>query len=113
MAVSKKMSKGFEKWLNSKVWKKATTEQLFEVAEEHRKDSNEIAPIDKGNLRRASRTIVRGRYVINEWYIAYAKVRYKKNYKNPASKRWASKAFKQNKRKYTKQLAINRVMKRG
>ena len=78
------------------------SKNVFKVGNLARTSSNKIAPLDTGKLRNSATVIKAPLSFKIVWTVVYARVRYRKNFKNPESTRWAKKDFKKNKDLYLK-----------
>lgn len=96
------LSPRIKRHLETSYYKPDIDATLFKVASEHRRISNsEFAPKDKRDLVRNSRTRAKGFAVVsNVWFVKYAEIRYKKNYKNPQTTKWAERCTSANKFKF-------------
>lgn len=98
MTVKGTKSANFDRNLNSQAMKQQIGRNTWAASEILKDTANSKAPIDKGDLRQDTTTKKQtgsgffSHFVT--WNVAYAAIRYVKNYKNPSTKRWIAKGFK-------------------
>jgi hypothetical protein len=85
---------------------KTQKQSVLTIANEHLKDSNNLAPIDKGTLRNSGKVLKTDKTMGRiGWGVAYAKRLWYEGSKT-APKKWGIVALKENKDKY-KKMYIN------
>lgn len=102
-----KKSKNFDRNLNSKQISKVGEKNTYAASEILKRESNKIAPLDKGPLR--DNVITKNRNNISNvlWAQPYSGIRYTVNKKNPQTRYWIRKGYK------AKQKTIQKRMKKG
>lgn len=105
MTTTSKKSKNFDRNLNSSAMIKQLDKNLEITVNLAGGNANQIAPLDKGNLRRSKKVVKLGigTWAVT-WDIVYATVRYFKNNLHPQTTKWAEKDAEKNKENYIKKI---------
>lgn len=103
--MSSKKSKDFDRNLNSPEMERQIKNNLYKASEILKDTSNQIAPIDTGQLRSNVDTNNRGLESNVIWQQPYAGKVYEKNKKNPQTTKWIEKGY--NKKRNT----LERIMR--
>lgn len=103
--MSSKKSKDFDRNLDSRAMNKQIEKNLYKASEILKDTSNQIAPIDTGQLRSNVETKNRNFESNVIWEQPYAGKVYEKNKKNPQTTKWIEKGY--NKKRNT----LERIMR--
>lgn len=98
MSIKEKKSTNFNRNLNSKEMKMQIEKNLFKSSEILKQTSNDIAPIDTGQLRSNVSTKNSGTTSKVKWEQPYAGKVYVKNNKNPQTTKWIEKGYDKKKK---------------
>lgn len=102
-----KKSPGFEKIFNINLIEKNINNNLKKGGEIVTQTANQIAPIDKGNLRQNLDFEKSKNKFSAMWGQSYAVLRYKSNKKNPGSTFWIQKGYRKKKNIFIKIMGQN------
>ncbi len=105
MNIKATYSKKFYKIFDNKVTLSNIDKSLEKLSYGAGTNANKLTAMDKGRLRKSKRhyKLQPFNYCI-EWNIVYANMRYYVNNKNPHTKEWARKDYKNNEDKYLKYM---------